>query len=159
MGMKTTLRPGLVHESSYRITESRGPPRADGAFMVRLVHWACMEAVRPHLGAAEHSVEVDHRILRQEAAPAGLVARVEVMVEKVESRRICFRVVAYDGDRAIGEGTHERFVIDREAFSSRPPRARARVRARGSAAAAPRRAARPRVRIRLSDRAATRREM
>jgi fluoroacetyl-CoA thioesterase len=138
--MKTTLRPGLVHELSYRVTESRAPSSSANDFMVRLIHWACMEALRPHLQAGEHSVEVDNRVLRAAAAPAGLIVRVEVVLEKVEGRRISLRVVAYDGERAIGEATHERFVIDRERFASRPPRARARQPVR----AAPRRAARRR---------------
>jgi fluoroacetyl-CoA thioesterase len=122
--MKTTLRPGLVHVLSYRLTEARTPPstlscrtmpRGSGtASMVGLIQWASMEAIRPHLGAGEHSVGLDIEILHAADVTAGLVAHVEIVVERVEGRKVFFRVKAYDGDRAIGEGTHERFVIDRE---------------------------------------------
>jgi predicted thioesterase len=82
-------------------------PRASGtASMVGLIQWASMEAIRPHLGAGEHSVGLDIEILHAADAPAGLVAHVEIVVERVEGRKVFFRVKAYDGDRAIGEGTH-----------------------------------------------------
>jgi fluoroacetyl-CoA thioesterase len=136
--MKTTLRPGLVHEVRYHLTDPRLPSSSAGDPMVRLVQWACMEAMRPHLGPGEHSVEVENQILRSAAAPAGAVLRVEIVIEKVEGRRICFRVVAYDADRVAGEGTQERFVIDRERFSPRSDR----MRARRPAKSAPRRPAR-----------------
>ena len=35
---------------------------------------------------------------------------------KVDGRRLTFSVRAHDGVDAISEGTHERFVIDRERF-------------------------------------------
>jgi fluoroacetyl-CoA thioesterase len=125
--MKTTLRPGLVHVLSYRLsgarttasTSSHDRAAPAGGALVGLIQWACMEAMRPHLGGGEHSVGIDIQVLREEAAAAGLVAHVEVMIEKVEGRRVCFRVKAYDGDRAIGEATHERFVLDRERLHPR----------------------------------------
>lgn len=144
--MKTTLRPGLVLELSYRVTDARTPwprlslesepfrpapasPARDT--MLGLIQWACSEAMRPHVAAGEHSVGLDIQILSAEPVPPGLVARVEIVVERVEGRKVSFRVKAYDGVRPIGEGTHERFVIDRDRFSVRP----ARPPARGSARA------------------------
>lgn len=84
--------------------------------MVGLIEWACMEAMRPHLDAGEQSVGTDIRIAHTGATPPGLTVRVEVAVERVEGRRLSFRVTAHDGIESIGGGTHERFVIDRERF-------------------------------------------
>jgi fluoroacetyl-CoA thioesterase len=135
--MKTSLHPGLVLELSYRVTDARTPwtrllsesdlPRPAPASsandtMLGLVRWACMEAMRIHGDAGEHSVGLDTQILSASTVPAGLVARVEILVEKVDGRKISFRVKAYDEARPIGEGTHERFVIDRERFAARPAR-------------------------------------
>jgi fluoroacetyl-CoA thioesterase len=119
--MKTTLRPGLVHVLSYRLTNARAP-----ASIVGLIQWASMEAIRPYLGAGEHAVGMDIEVLHAADAPAGLVAHVEIVIERVEGRKIFTRVKAYDGDRAIGEGTHERFVIDREQLHPRAVRPRGR---------------------------------
>ena len=146
--MKTSLHPGLVLELSYRVTDERPPwmppgrsepsrPAPASDTMVGLMRWACMEAMRSHVEAGEHSVGLETEILRAEEMAPGLVAHVEVLVERVEGRKIWFRVKAYDGARPVGEGTHERFVMDRERLSPRParaaaPPARPRPRARAS---------------------------
>jgi fluoroacetyl-CoA thioesterase len=133
--MKTTLHPGLVLELSYRVADarpswsrpasqserSRMPPSASDT-MLGLIRWACMEAMRPHAQAGEHSVGLETEILSAAEMAPGQVAHVEVLVERVEGRKVWFRVKAYDGARPIGEGTHERFVMDRERLSPRPAR-------------------------------------
>ena len=45
-----------------------------------------------------------------------------VRLEEVDGRRLKFVVEANDGADAIGRGTHERFVIDRERFDGRMER-------------------------------------
>jgi fluoroacetyl-CoA thioesterase len=125
--MKTTLRPGLVHVLNYRLTGARARPS-----MIGLIQWASMEAIRPHLGTGEHAVGLDIEVLHAADVPAGLVAHVEIVIERMEGRKIFTRVKAYDGDRAIGEGTHERFVVDREQLHPRASRPRHRTSGRPS---------------------------
>jgi predicted thioesterase len=40
-------------------------------------------------------------------------------VTKVDGKKIEFKVAAYSGETLIGEGTHLRFIVDRETFMSR----------------------------------------
>jgi predicted thioesterase len=40
-------------------------------------------------------------------------------VVKVDGKKIEFKVSAYTGDVLIGEGSHLRFVVDRERFMSK----------------------------------------
>jgi predicted thioesterase len=42
--------------------------------------------------------------------------RAEAVLEKVEGRRLFFRVTAYDDKEKIGEGNHERIVVQRDRF-------------------------------------------
>jgi len=145
--MKTTLHPGLVLELCYRVADARPPwlagqselsrpaPSASDT-MVALMRWACMEAMHSHADAGVLSVGLETGILRAAEMAPGLVAHVEVLVERVEGRKVWFRVKAYDGARPIGEGTHERFVMDRERLSPRPARQQPRQHARGPARAA-----------------------
>ncbi len=131
--MKTTLRAGMTFEFRYRVPEDktvphvypesdlfRAMPRVFAtAYMVGLVEWACMEAMRPHLDDGEQSVGVDVRLSHCAATPPGLTVTVQVAVEEVQGRRIRFSVKAHDGVEPIGEGTHERFVIDPARFLAR----------------------------------------
>ena len=40
-------------------------------------------------------------------------------VNKVDGKKIEFNVSAYSGETLLGEGTHQRFVVDRERFMSK----------------------------------------
>ena len=38
---------------------------------------------------------------------------------KVDGKKIEFKVSAYSGDALLGEGTHLRFIVDKERFMSK----------------------------------------
>jgi fluoroacetyl-CoA thioesterase len=128
--MKPSLTPGLTFEFSYRVTEQKTvphvypesalfqamPPVFATAYLVGLFEWACMEAMQPHLEPGEQSVGVDIRISHTAATPAGLSVTVQVLVEAVEGRKLSFQVSAHDGVESIGEGTHQRVLIQPERF-------------------------------------------
>lgn len=128
--MKPSLSPGLTLEFSYRVPEQKTVPHVypesplfqamphvfATAYLVGLFEWACMEAMQPHLEPGEQSVGVDIRISHTAATPPGLTVTVQVLLEAVEGRKLTFRVSAHDGVEAIGEGTHQRFVIQPERF-------------------------------------------
>ena len=40
-------------------------------------------------------------------------------VTKVDGKKISFKVAAYAGDTLLGEGTHLRFIVDKERFMSK----------------------------------------
>jgi len=61
---------------------------------------------------------VGTRVDVKHLAPAPLGATVKVKAEliNVEGRKLVFNVKAYWGDKLIGEGTHERFIVNKERF-------------------------------------------
>lgn len=128
--MKTSLAPGLTFTFRYRVPESKTVPFVypesplfqemprvfATAYLVGLLEWACIEAIKPHLDAGEQSVGTGIWVTHTAATPPGLTVTVEVRLLEVEGRRLAFAVKAHDGVDPIGEGRHERFVIDRERF-------------------------------------------
>ena len=50
------------------------------------------------------------------ATPVGMKVTVETELTEVDRRRLVFSVKAYDEAGLIGEGTHERFIIQNEKF-------------------------------------------
>lgn len=129
--MKDTLKPGLTHSFQFRIPESKTVPHlypesrmfqempavlATG-YLVGLLEWACVEAIRPHLDwPAEQSLGTHVSFSHDAATPPGLTVTVEVRLERVEGRKLVFHVQAHDGVDRISSGTHERFVIDAARF-------------------------------------------
>ena len=128
--MKTSLAPGLTFTFRYRVPEDKTVPFVypesplfrempkvfATAYLVGLLEWACIEAIRPHLDDGEQSVGTGIWVTHTAATPPGFTVTVEVRLLEVEGRRLAFEVKAHDGADPIGEGKHERFVIDRERF-------------------------------------------
>lgn len=132
--MKDSLQPGLTAELKFKVPENKTvpylyPEAADfqvmpkvlaTGFMVGLFEWACMEVIKAHLDwPTEQSVGTVVNFTHCAATPPGFTVTVKATLEKVDGRRLFFRIVGHDGVDKIGEGTHERFVIDAAKFISR----------------------------------------
>ena len=144
--MKATLQPGLTHEFRFRIPETKTVPHlypesgmfrempavlATG-FMVGLLEWACIEAIRPHLDwPAEQTLGTHVSFSHEAATPPGLTVTVHVRVVAVEGRKLTFAVEAHDGVDRISSGTHERHVIDAARFNAKVAAKAAKVPATG----------------------------
>ena len=129
--MKTSLQPGLTFEFKYKIPAIKTVPHlypesqlfrempqvlATG-FMVGLVEWACIEAIRPCLDwPREQTLGTLVNLSHTAPTPPGLTVTVKVRLEKVEGRRLEFAVSAHDGVDTISNGTHERYIVDSAKF-------------------------------------------
>lgn len=84
--------------------------------MVALMENAAMMAVRDSLPEGSTTVGTEISTTHIKASPLG--ARVTALAELVEvdGRRLTFTVKAWDERGPIGEGSHTRFVVDRERF-------------------------------------------
>lgn len=132
--MKDTLKPGLTHQFKFKIPPSKTVPHlypesqmfrempevlATG-YMVGLVEWACIDALRAHLDwPREQSLGTQVSLSHLAATPPGLTVTVDVRLDKVEGRKLSFSIAAHDGMDKITEGTHERVVIDSARFSAK----------------------------------------
>lgn len=132
--MKPTLQAGLRHQFRYTVPDNKTVPHlypesesfqqmpqvlATG-FMVGLMEWACIEAIKPHLDwPHEQSLGTLVNFPHLAATPPGLTITVDVTLDKVDGRRLFFSVVAHDGIDRITEGHHERVVIDKKRFDAK----------------------------------------
>ena len=53
------------------------------------------------------------------ASPVGMKITCKSELIEVDGRKLVFRVEAFDEDGLIGEGTHERFIIQNEKFQKK----------------------------------------
>jgi fluoroacetyl-CoA thioesterase len=88
------------------------PPVFATPMMVTVMENAALNAVRDYLDAGESAVGTLVNVRHLAATPAGQTVTAEAVVTKVEGRRIWFDVIARDGIETIGDGTHERMVVD-----------------------------------------------
>ncbi len=84
--------------------------------LVALVEQTCYESVLPHLDVGQGTVGTLVNVSHLSATPIGKRVWCDSELTEVDRRRLVFSVKAYDEAGLIGEGTHERFVIDTAKF-------------------------------------------
>lgn len=87
--------------------------------MIALMEQAACLSVEACLSDAETTVGTLMSVRHLKATPCGRNVRAESMLEKVDDKRLFFSVKAWDGADLIGQGTHERFIVDIDAFMNK----------------------------------------
>lgn len=84
--------------------------------MIALIEETAWKSVVPALQPGEGTVGTALNVRHLAATPIGLQVRCETELTLVDRRRLVFDVKVYDPFGLVGEGTHERFVIQFEKF-------------------------------------------
>ena len=84
--------------------------------MIALIEETAWRSVSEHLATGEGTVGTKLDLSHISATPIGMQVSCETEVTLVDRRRIVFRVKVFDECGKIGEGTHERFVVQNEKF-------------------------------------------
>jgi fluoroacetyl-CoA thioesterase len=87
--------------------------------MILIMENAALNAIRPFLDADESAVGTAVDVKHFAATPVGHEVCATAEVVKVEGKRVDFKVWASDGIEEIGNGTHQRVVIDLRSFNER----------------------------------------
>ncbi len=80
--------------------------------MITMMENAALNAVRDYLEPGESAIGTLVNVRHLAATPVGHQVTAEAEVTKVDGRRIEFNVSARDETEEIGNGTHERMVVD-----------------------------------------------
>ena len=84
--------------------------------MVALMEHAAMEAVAGELPEGSTTVGSEMNTTHVKPSPVGAEVSAEATLMEVDGRKLVFAVKASDESGIIGEGTHVRYVVDREKF-------------------------------------------
>lgn len=87
--------------------------------MISLVERTCNESVLSHLDEGQGTVGTLVNVTHTAATPIGMRVWCDSELVDVDRRRLVFHVKAYDACGLIGEGTHERFIIDTAKFTAK----------------------------------------
>ena len=88
-------------------------------FLCALMEEAAWKSIAPHLEAGQSTVGTRLDISHDSATPVGMKVWAESEVTQVDGRRIELKVAAYDEKGPIGQGTHQRFIVQNEKFLAR----------------------------------------
>lgn len=87
--------------------------------MIRWMEYCCRDALVPHLPEGEDSVGTRVCVEHLAATPMGQEVAYIARLVKVDGRRVRFDVIASDGTKVLGKGTHDRFVVNVKRFAKR----------------------------------------
>lgn len=87
--------------------------------MIALMEETAYQSVAPELEEGMGSVGTMMNVKHVAASPVGMKITCETELTEVDGRRLVFAVRAFDEKGLIGEGTHERFIIQNEKFQSK----------------------------------------
>ena len=87
--------------------------------MISLIEQTCNESVLSHLDEGQGTVGTLVNVTHTAATPIGMRVWCDSELVEVDRRRLVFHVKAYDECGLIGEGTHERFIIDTAKFTAK----------------------------------------
>ena len=106
-----TLRVTPAHLAN-QFKDAALPPVFATPMMITTMENAALNAVRGYLDPGESAVGTTVNIRHLAATPVGHQVIAEAVVTKVDGRRIEFDVSARDEIEEIGNGTHERMVVE-----------------------------------------------
>lgn len=87
--------------------------------LVALMENAAINALREHLPEGQTTVGTKVDVAHTAATPIGMTVTARAELVGVDGRRLTFTVTAEDEAGPVGQGTHERFVVNLETFLDR----------------------------------------
>lgn len=89
------------------------------AMMIALIEKAAVLSIEPYLDEGQGSVGTQVNVSHCSATPLGMKVHAETELIAIDRRKLTFKVAAFDERGLIGEGLHERFIIDMQKFQSK----------------------------------------
>lgn len=87
--------------------------------MVALMEQTAANSVFPFMEDGNTTVGIGLNFTHTAATPIGVTVRCESELIEIDRKRLVFKVKAYDNKELIGEGTHERFIVNAAKFMNR----------------------------------------
>lgn len=115
-GLTYTSRLTVGNENTAIALGSGDMPVLATPAMMALMENAAMLAVASALEGGDTTVGGHIESSHLRPTPVGAEVSATATLEKVEGRKLYFKIIAHQGDVVIGEGTHLRFIVNREKF-------------------------------------------
>jgi fluoroacetyl-CoA thioesterase len=121
------LRTGLTGSAALVVGEEHTAPFVGSGrvrvlatpVMINLMEAAALDAVEKLLPAGHQSLGIRLDVRHYAATPVGMRVHVTAELVKVDGRTLDFRVEARDEKEAIGDGLHQRVVVNVARFDAR----------------------------------------
>ena len=130
MELAAALNPGLTGRAELRVGEEHTAPRIGSGrvhvlatpVMINLFEAAALDAIEHLLPAGYQSLGTVLQVRHIAATPVGMKVVAQARVVRVENRTVFFALKANDERELIGDGDHQRVVVNVAKFDQRVQR-------------------------------------
>jgi len=127
MDFLDSIKPGLIAEENDTVSDkntamslgSGGLAVFATPAMIALMEKAALQAVAPCLPPGWSTVGTEVNIKHNAPTPLGMKVSAKAELLSIDGRNLSFKVEAFDETGIIGEGTHNRFIIDEKKFMAK----------------------------------------
>jgi len=128
--LSAQLRSGMTGEARLLVGEEHTAPSIGSGkvhvlatpVMINVIEAAALDAVERFLPAGYQSLGTVLSVRHIAATPVGMRVRATARITKVDGRTIFFSVSVADDKELVGDGTHERVVVNVAKFDERVQR-------------------------------------
>jgi fluoroacetyl-CoA thioesterase len=109
----------VTHENTAAAIGAGGVEVFGTPMLIALMENASWKAVADVLDEGYVTVGTHVNISHLAATPLGQQVRASAELVEIDNRRLVFNVIAYDERQKVGEGQHERTIVNLERFLAR----------------------------------------
>ncbi len=128
--MELDLQPGVTGTAEIVVADEHTAPRVGSGMvhvlatpvMINVIEAAALDAIERRLPAGYQSLGTVLNVRHIAATPVGMKVTARVEVVRREGRTVFFSVLVFDEKETVGDGTHERVVVNVEKFAERVKR-------------------------------------
>ena len=121
------LKVGINGEAKTIVSESNtalalgsgGVPVFATPAMIALMEKAALSSVAPYLPEGTSTVGISITSSHIAATPLAMEVTARAELTEIDGKKLVFRIEAFDAVEKIGEGIHERFIINVEKFMNK----------------------------------------
>jgi fluoroacetyl-CoA thioesterase len=119
LGVKGEDRVLVTDENAIRFLGPEGARVLSTPHMIGYMERTCRDTALPLLETGYDTVGAHVDVRHLAAAPMGMTVRFLAEIIGFDERRVRFRVEAWDDKEKIGDGTHERGIVNVARFAAR----------------------------------------
>lgn len=121
------LEPGIKGSATLLVDESKLAKNVGSGnvallsspIMIALMEQAAWTSLSPYLDAGQGSVGISVEVKHNKATPPGQQVTAQSELLEIKGKRLIFRVTAADEQGPIGEGKHERVIVNEAQFEEK----------------------------------------
>lgn len=118
-GVKGTQEIMVTEENTAKVMGSGALDVFATPAMIALMEKTAWTSVADELDEGCGTVGISLNVAHSAPTPLGMKVTCESELTGIDGRKLTFYVKAYDEKGVIGEGTHERFIIQNEKFQKK----------------------------------------